>query len=229
MFLNLLHKLFGQNINKDKDNFPTVNPINGTPNATNDIIIEKSRKENINNIISKDNNNNELLKLKKINKELEDNVKSLKEELLKEKSINNELLKEIDNLKDGKNDLAFDEHDKSKIIELYDELRIKDKEIHELKKLNSRYPFELLENEKLISVIFKLNEQKLYYSIICKNTDTFSKIEKLLYDEYPGYKNLENNFFVNDNKINRYETLEENKIYNSDIITLNQNQNYENN
>ena len=69
----------------------------------------------------------------------------------------------------------------------------------------------------------------MYYSIICKNTDTFSKIEKLLYDEYPGYKNLENNFFVNGNKINRYETLEENKIYNSDIITLNQNQNYENN
>ena len=28
MFLNLAHKLFGQNINKDKDNFPTVNPIN---------------------------------------------------------------------------------------------------------------------------------------------------------------------------------------------------------
>ena len=24
-----------------------------------------------------------------------------------------------------------------------------------------------------------------YYSIICKNTDTFSKIEKLVYDEYP--------------------------------------------
>ena len=116
MFLNLLHKLFGQNINKDKDNFPTVNPINGTPNATNDIIIEKSRKENINNIISKDNNNNELLKLKKINKELEDNVKSLKEELLKEKSINNELLKEINNLKNSKNYLVFDEHDKSKIM-----------------------------------------------------------------------------------------------------------------
>ena len=219
MFLNLVNKLLDLNNDKDKDNFPTVNQINETPNETNNITIEKPRKEN--NLESKDNNN-ELLKLKNLNKEFENKVISLKEELSKEKRINNELLNKIKNLENDKNDLVSNK-DNTKVIELYEELRIKDKEIHELKKLNSRYPFELLEGEKLISVIFKLNEEKLYYSIICKNTDTFSKIEKLLYDEYPGYKNLDNNFFVNGNKINRFETLEENKIYNSDIITINPN------
>ena len=200
--------------------------MNETPIGTkNEITIEKpSEQKNVISFDNNSNNNDEILKLKNINKELEDKIKLLNEELSKEKNINNELKKKIKNLENGKNDLVTNKNDNNKIIELYEELRIKDKEIHELKKLNSRYPVELLEGEKLISVIFNLTEQKIYYSIICKSTDTFSKIEKLLYDEYPGYKNLENNFFVNGNKINRYETLEENKIYNSDIITLKPNQ-----
>ena len=179
---------------------------------------EKTKDEKIN---SNYNNNNEISKLKNLNKELENKIKILNDELIKEKAINNELRKKIKNLEnESKNDLISNNDEPSKIMELYEELRLKDKEINELKKLNSRYPLELLEGEKLISVIFTSTDKKIHYSIICKNTDTFSKIEKLLYDEFPGYKNSENIFTVNGNKINRYKTLEENKINNSDIITL---------
>ena len=189
-----------------------------TPYNTINFSQEKTKDEKIN---SNYNNNNEISKLKNLNKELENKIKILNDELIKEKAINNELRKKIKNLEnESKNDLISNNDEPSKIMELYEELRLKDKEINELKKLNSRYPLELLEGEKLISVIFTSTDKKIHYSIICKNTDTFSKIEKLLYDEFPGYKNSENIFTVNGNKINRYETLEENKIYNSDIITL---------
>jgi len=71
-----------------------------------------------------------------------------------------------------------------------------------------------------MSVIFFSTNQKIHYSIICKNTDLFTKIETQLYKEYPEYGNLENYFIVNGNKINKYKSLKDNNIKNSDIIML---------
>ncbi len=73
-----------------------------------------------------------------------------------------------------------------------------------------------------MSVIFSSTKQNILGSFICKNTDKFSRIENLLYEieEYIEYKEVENYFLVRGRKINRYETLEENGIRNSDIITL---------
>ena len=109
---------------------------------------------------------------------------------------------------------------KDKIIELMEKLELKEKEIKEIK---SRYPFELLKDEKLMSVIFQSQDQKFTCSFLCKNTDKFTKLESLLYEKYPEY--LENEgehyFIVNGGKINRYKSLEENGIHNSDIIILN--------
>ena len=42
----------------------------------------------------------------------------------------------------------------------------------------------------------------------------------MLYEKYPNYKDTENYFLVNGNRINRNRTLEENKIKNNDILTL---------
>ena len=72
--------------------------------------------------------------------------------------------------------------------------------------------------EKLISVIFKSFDENINYSVICKKTDTFEKIESLFYDKYPQYKNLNYNFLSNGKKIERNKNLDENKIKNSDII-----------
>ena len=97
----------------------------------------------------------------------------------------------------------------------------KDKEIKELRLKLSRYPIQLEEGEKLISIIFVSSDQKVHYSIICKNTSKFSIIEGKLYEEYNEYEELETYFTVNGRRINRHKTLYDNKIKNNDIIMLN--------
>ena len=72
----------------------------------------------------------------------------------------------------------------------------------------------------MISVIFISSDQKIHYPIICKNTDLFSKIERLLYDEYKNYEETENIFIVEGIKVNKSKTLENNNIKNGSVITL---------
>ena len=98
----------------------------------------------------------------------------------------------------------------------------KDKEIKELKLKLSRLPFTLEEGEKIISIIFISSEQNLHFSVICKNTEKFHKIEGQLYESFPEYSENDNFFILNGRKINRYKSLEENGIKNNDIIILNE-------
>ena len=78
----------------------------------------------------------------------------------------------------------------------------------------------LLTQEQLISVIFNSFDDNIHYSVICKSTDDFSKIESLFYEKYPEYKKRQKIFICNGNRIDVYRKLEENNIKNSDIITL---------
>ena len=71
-----------------------------------------------------------------------------------------------------------------------------------------------------MSIKFISGNQDIDFSIITKNTEAFSKIENMLYKKYPKYKDSKNYFLVNKTKINRNRTLEENKIKNNDVITL---------
>ena len=98
----------------------------------------------------------------------------------------------------------------------------KDKEINEMKNKLLRFPFILNEGEKLISVNFQSLNESLSYIVICKNTDIFNTIEKKLYEEFPEYLESENYFEIKGKKINKYKSLEENKIHNNDIIIINQ-------
>ena len=85
----------------------------------------------------------------------------------------------------------------------------------------SRFPFELNEDEKLLTVIFTTYDEIFYYSIICKNTQRCNTIENKLYDVYSDYSNPENTFVFNGRKINKVKTLEQNGIKNNSIIILN--------
>ena len=156
-------------------------------------------------------NNN--TKLNQKIKELEKIINNKREEELKEKKklINeeNDLISELTEKLKNINKYI----NKDKMNELLEEIRIKDKII-------SKFPVKLSEGEQLLSVIFVSSDQKIHYSTICKNTDNFSKIENMLYEVYPEYKKLENYFFVNEKKINKYKNLDFNKIKNNDIITL---------
>ena len=111
-----------------------------------------------------------------------------------------------------------DENDiKNKVIMLYEELESKKNEI---KEIQSRYPVTLSKDEKLICVILKSKDQKVFYPIICKSSDKFAKIEEILCDKFPEYSESENIFLVNEQKINRVKNLEFNKIKYGDVITF---------
>ena len=95
---------------------------------------------------------------------------------------------------------------------MIDLLLLKEKEIKQLKEINSGYPFELKKGEKLMSIIFNSMNQAICRSLICKNTDTFCKVLNLFYEKYPEYRKRENSFVYNGKKINQNLTLEENGI-----------------
>ena len=139
-------------------------------------------------------------KEQKIN-ELTDKMAQLKEENKKLKAASNSI------------------SNREQIIALIDE--IKDKE-RELKNIKSNLSFELLPGEKLMNVIIISVDQKIHIPIICKNTDIFTRLENIIYENYPEYSESENFFMVNGSRINKYKSLEFNKIKNNDIITLKQ-------
>ena len=94
--------------------------------------------------------------------------------------------------------------------------------ILELKnQINQLKSYILSPGENLISIKFTSCDQNINFSTFAKPNDNFTKIENILYDNYPNYREFENFFLVNGNKINRNKTIEQNKIKNNDIITLN--------
>ena len=54
----------------------------------------------------------------------------------------------------------------------------------------------------------------------CKNTNLFVRLEEILNNAFPNLKKHETYFMVNATRIKRFQTLEENKIKNNDIINV---------
>ena len=98
------------------------------------------------------------------------------------------------------------------------QLIIKDKELKDIK---SALPFDLKKGEKIMTIIFSSIDQNINYALICKNTDTINNIEQKLFKEFPECQEENYYYMANGEKINRYKTLEELKIKNSAIITMN--------
>lgn len=149
-------------------------------------------------------------KIEEINKN-ENNEKKINE-LINKNQLLIEKIKELESKSNFSNYKNIKEDNnnsyKEKVINLLDE-------INELK---IKRPIEILPGEKLISVIFQTNN--FLRSIICKDSDTFAKVENLLYQKYPEYKETEQYFIVNGQKVNRFKTLKENKIKDSDVILM---------
>jgi len=95
------------------------------------------------------------------------------------------------------------------------------KKIDNLNETLKRYPVILGKDEKLISIIFASSDQKMHYSMICKNTDTISDLEKKLYKEYPDFIDSDNMFLCKGTMLNKYKSFESYKIKNGDIIIVN--------
>ena len=76
--------------------------------------------------------------------------------------------------------------------------------------------------EKIITVNFVSHgfQDIANYSIPCKNTNLFIRLEEKLNKDFPQLKNHETFFVVNTRRIKRFQTLEENKIKSNDIINI---------
>ena len=93
--------------------------------------------------------------------------------------------------------------------------------ILELKnQINQFKSYFLSPGENLISIKFISCDQNINFSTFVKPKDNFTKIENILYNNYPNYREIENYFLVNGKKINKFKTIEENGIKNNNIITL---------
>ena len=151
------------------------------------------------------------------NKKLDIIIEKLRKDLDKEIKKYNDMMKQIEEDKISKKKLEKELKDSflETIIE-------KDREIKELKLKLSRFPLILEEGEKLLSITFESTNQQIHDSLICKNTDEFHKIEGKLYEKYPEFSENQNFFMANGKIINKYKTLEQNGIKNSDVIVLNE-------
>jgi len=154
-----------------------------------------------------------------------DKNKKLEKDLKESEKIINDLRKEIKKYEELKTKTEENKITKMNLGEktkesLMEKIIEKDNEINDLRTKLSRLPFILEEGEKLISIIFTSSDQNLHYSIICKNTDEFHKVEGQLYKDNPAYSENENYFLLGGRKINKYRTLKENGIENNSIIIL---------
>ena len=133
-------------------------------------------------------------------------VTNLQVELNSEQTKNYKLSNENANLKQKISQLQFQLNSQNmnnisniqnnsydKLINLINE---KENIIKNLKEKIKRYPFVLEKNEKIMSIIFSSVNQKVNYSMVCKNTDTIHKLEEELYKEYIEFSATDNYFFM---------------------------------
>jgi len=175
-------------------------------------------ENNIHNLNNK-NSENEISKLLNEQKKLIDKIKDLENKLKEKDDLINDFIETINKLKDSLNDnihqnANLNENLMRRNIEI-EELK---KEMEQLKLKLSKFPFELSEKEELVSIIITTIDERVNSCFLCKNTDKFIKIEKEFYNKYPQYKNLDNYFTINGNKINPELSLDENKIKNNNIV-----------
>ena len=69
-------------------------------------------------------------------------------------------------------------------------------------------------------VNFISGDQQVHYAVPCLNSNTFAEVEEKLYQQYPAYRETNNNFIANGNLVLRFKTIGENKIGNGKPVTL---------
>ena len=118
------------------------------------------------------------------------------------------------NIREKEERIAILEKTNKNLIESIDE----NKKI--LNSIKGRLSFDIKEGEKLMCVVFRTGDQSIIQPIMCKNKQKFNEVENLLYEKCPQFKESENYFLANGNKVNKSKTLEENKIKDDEILLL---------
>ena len=200
------------NISNNNNQFTTNNipyynnqfTTNNNQNNQNENYLLKYEIDKLNKFIIRLNDENNLLK--KENQQLKYENQNLKNEInIKNNNLNIYQIKidDLNNTLKNKNN----------------EISVLSNEINNLK-LNNNKENETIKKDELLSIQIKSIDQKVDTSFACKNSDLFVRIEEMLYDEFPEYKDLNTFFTVNGRFIKRFRSLQENEIKNKDKILL---------
>jgi len=142
----------------------------------------------------------------------DENLKNLKKEIENKENIISELNSKNRELKNEIENYQRCEHIYFEFI---------DAKEREKKAMISNLPFIIKENYQLVCIIFAfLDKNIIKFPIICKSTQTFRSVEKLLYEEFPQYKKTENNFLYNGLYLDKSKTLKEIGINNLSFIQM---------
>ena len=184
------------NFNNKNNNQYSININNNSQNKDKDIIINNLEEKIIilNKQLTEEKNKN--YNLSKENSEMKAKIEQLNFKIINQNNFNNF------NIQIKTNELY------EKILDLQEKLK--------------RFPFILEKNEKLMSIIFASVDQKIHYSIVCKNTDKIHKLEEELYREYPQFSETDNYFMCKGKVLNRFHSFEKNNIKNGDVIIVDQ-------
>ena len=75
-------------------------------------------------------------------------------------------------------------------------------------------------NEKTIAIMFFILDKNIHYPIPCNESDSFSKIENKLLEEFPELKSKNIYYLVSGNTVDKTLTLKENRIKNGDTVLV---------
>jgi hypothetical protein len=153
-----------------------------------------------------------------LDKNYESQINILKRQLNEEKNKNQLLMNELINLKNINNNSNLI------IKSLKEEINQKNKEIQNYKS-NSQIGYSITSKnntEQIWTINFNsVGEEDIgRYSLACKKTDLFIKLEERIYADFPQFKNYDIYFELNKKRIKRYKTLEENHIENNSVVDI---------
>ena len=90
--------------------------------------------------------------------------------------------------------------------------------------INNRNPNPIIQDkfylDEMMCVNFISLDQTVHYAVPCIKTNIFAEVEEKLYQQYPRYRETNNNFIANGNLVLRFKTISENGIGNGLPVTL---------
>ena len=187
--------------------------------------------------------NNKFEEQKKIIEEQKKIIEEQKQKIEEQKKTINDLKKQITNNTSNSNNNSnssntnIDEQknmrrDSNKLIE---EMRLNIRELKKpgsntnniiknmetkLNELHKRINEEKIDVNEIMVVNFRSTDGNVQYAVPCSKKNIFAEIEEKLYQQYPEYRDTNNNFLANGSVILRFKTIEENNIGTGFPITM---------
>jgi chromosome segregation ATPase len=157
---------------------------------------------NVNNISNYNLNNSEISKLK-------NELKEAKETIEQQKLTISVLQNQLNN----SNNIITNNY--NLIQSLQNIINQKEQELIQLKSKN----IPIISNQ-MLAVNFISSDSRVHYAVPCVSNNTFAEIEEKLYQQFPEYRETNNQFLAQGREILRFKTIAENKIGNGLPVTL---------